>query len=111
MSTIAGLHAAHANCLQLWIASTRPGRWFSVTISTRPALISIVDDPAPGTVSDFFDKARCAELHPDGRRCQLVRGHDGQHLLRRGDVNVAWPHDADPHDRPPWAVTLPRDES
>ena len=67
-----------------------------MTISTRPALITIVDDPAPGTVSDFFDKSRCAELHTDGRRCQLVRGHDGQHVLRRGDVNVAWPDHADP---------------
>jgi hypothetical protein len=34
-----------------------------VTISTHSALIAIVDDPAPGTVSDFLDKSRCAELH------------------------------------------------
>jgi hypothetical protein len=81
-----------------------------VTISTRPALITIMDDPAPGTVSDFFDKSRCAEVHRDGRRCQLVRGHDGQHILRRGDVTVARPDDADPHGQPPWAVTFPREE-
>jgi hypothetical protein len=72
---------------------------------------AIVDDRASGMVSDFFDKSRCAELHADGRRCQLVRGDDGQHVLRRGDVNVAWPDDADPHDRPPWAVAFPRVES
>jgi hypothetical protein len=82
-----------------------------VTISTHSALIAIVDDPAPGTVSDFLDKSRCAELHTDGRRCQLVRGDDGQHVPRRGGVNVAWPGDADPHDLPPWAVACPRDES
>jgi hypothetical protein len=82
-----------------------------VTISTRPPLIVIVDDRATGTESDFFDKSRCAELHVDGRRCQLVRGHDEQHVLRCGHVNVAWPDDADPHGQPPWAVTFPRDES
>jgi hypothetical protein len=30
----------------------------------------------------LHDKPRCAELHKDGRRCQLVRGHDGQRVLR-----------------------------
>ena len=79
-----------------------------MTISTRPPLIVIVDDRATGRESDFFDKSRCAELHVDGRRCQLVRGHDEQHVLRCGHVNVAWPDDADPHGQPPWAVTFPR---
>jgi hypothetical protein len=65
--------------------------------------------PPPGDLSDF-DQYRCTEVDTDGRRCQLVAGHDGQHMLQRGGVRVAWPDDTEPHPRPPSHVTFLRDE-
>jgi hypothetical protein len=33
--------------------------------------------------ADFVDRYRCRERDGVGARCQLVVGHDGQHLLQR----------------------------
>ena len=56
------------------------------------------------------DRDRCPELHEVGR-CQLVRGHEGQHVIRYGSATIGWP---DGEQRPtqwlPWAPTFPRDE-
>jgi len=32
--------------------------------------------------ADILDRYRCAEVYGQGGRCQLVTGHDGQHILR-----------------------------
>jgi len=56
------------------------------------------------------DRDRCPERHEVGR-CQLVRGHDGQHVLRYGSATIGWP-DGEEHPTQwlPWAPTFPRDE-
>jgi hypothetical protein len=68
----------------------------------------------PSAPDDFWDsildRYRCAEVDREGGRCQLVVGHDGQHLMWRDGRRLAWPIGAQLHDRPPWATTFPRDE-
>jgi len=54
---------------------------------------------------------RCAEVDGQGDRCQLVVGHDGRHVLQRAGRRLAWPIGAQPHYRPPWAGSFPRDET
>jgi hypothetical protein len=54
---------------------------------------------------------RCAEVDGQGDRRQLVVGHDGRHVLQRAGRRLAWPIGAQPHDRPPWAGSFPRDET
>lgn len=61
--------------------------------------------------ADFEDRYRCRERDGVGGRCQLVVGHDGQHLLQRDGRRLAWPVGAEPHTRPPWATTFPSDET
>jgi len=61
--------------------------------------------------ADILDRYRCAEVYGQGGGCQLVTGHDGQHILRHDGRRLAWPVGAQPHDRPPWATTFPRDEA
>jgi len=56
---------------------------------------------------EILDRYRCAEIDGLGSRCQLVVGHDGQHLLERDGQRLAWPVGAEPHLRPPWAISLP----
>jgi hypothetical protein len=65
--------------------------------------------PAPGGL-ERFDEYRCRECSGQGDRCQLVIGHNRQHVLRRNGHGLAWPVGAQPHTRPPWATTFPRDE-
>ena len=46
-----------------------------------------------------------------GGRCQLVVGHNGQHVLQRDGRRLAWPVGAE-QIRPPWAPGgFPRDET
>ena len=59
---------------------------------------------------EILDRYRCAEIDGLGSRCQLVVGHDGQHLLERDGQRLAWPVGAEPHLRPPWATSFPRRE-
>jgi|SoimicmetaTmtLMA_FD_contig_41_5468316_length_381_multi_2_in_0_out_0_1 hypothetical protein len=61
--------------------------------------------PAPGGL-ERFDKYRCAEADGEGTRCQLVIGHNGQHVLQRNGRRLAWPVGAEPQIRPPWAFTF-----
>jgi hypothetical protein len=60
-------------------------------------------DPKHGPPQDCD---RCPELHEVGR-CQLVRGHEGQHVIRYGSATIGWP---DGEQRPtqwlPWAPTF-----
>ena len=46
----------------------------------------------------------------EGDRCQLVIGHDGQHVLQKAGRRLTWPVGAQPQTRPPWATAFPRDE-
>ena len=57
----------------------------------------------------IIDRYRCRERDGVGGRCQLVTGHDGQHLLQRDGRRLAWPVGAEPHARPPWATAAPQD--
>jgi hypothetical protein len=66
--------------------------------------------PKPSSFEPF-DKYRCAEVDGEGDRCQLVVGQRGEHVLQRAGQRVTWPVGAEPHTRPPWAVTFARDES
>lgn len=78
-----------------------------------PALIlGTVGYPPPSDAfwADIMDRYRCAEVDGDGDRCQLVIGHDGQHVLQKAGQRLAWPVGAVPQTRPPWAFTFPRDE-
>jgi hypothetical protein len=77
-------------------------------VLSDPALIlGNVSYPAP---SDPWNvaKYRCAEVDGEGDRCQLVVGHDGEHVLQRGGQRLTWPIGAEPQTRPPWATTFPR---
>ena len=65
--------------------------------------------PPPGNPWNF-DQYRCAEVDGVDDRCQLVLGHDGEHILQRDGRRLTWPVGAPPHDRPPSATTFPRDE-
>jgi len=38
---------------------------------------------------EILDRYRCAEIDGLGSRCQLVVGHDGQHLLERDGQRLA----------------------
>jgi hypothetical protein len=58
-----------------------------------------------------IDQYRCAERDGEGDRCQLVIGHDGQHVLQRAGQRLTWPIGAEPQTRRPWATTFPRDET
>jgi hypothetical protein len=49
--------------------------------------------------ADFVDRYRCRKRDGVGARCQLVVGHDGQHLLQRDGRRLAWPVGAQPHTR------------
>jgi hypothetical protein len=56
------------------------------------------------------DEARCREVDGLDGRCQLVLGHDGQHLLQRDGQRYGWPVGAEVV-RPPWAPGgYPQDE-
>ena len=58
----------------------------------------------------IVDEARCPERDGLDRRCQLVRGHDGRHLLQHDGHRYGWPVGAE-QIRPPWAPGgYPRDE-
>ena len=60
--------------------------------------------------ADFEDRYRCRERDGVGGRCQLVVGHNGQHVLQRDGRRLAWPVGAE-QIRPPWAPGgFPRDE-
>ena len=68
----------------------------------------------PTPLNEFWhrvvDEARCPEFDGLGGRCQLVLGHDGQHLLQRDGRRFAWPVGAQVI-RPPWSPGgFPRDE-
>ena len=65
--------------------------------------------PAPGGL-ERVDKYRCGEVDGDGDRCQLVVGHNGQHVLQKAGLRLTWPVRAEPQTRPPWTVTFPWDE-
>lgn len=58
----------------------------------------------------IHDEYRCEGRDGMGRRCQLVVGHGGQHVLQAVGSRLTWPVGAEPHLRPPWAVSFPRDE-
>ena len=61
--------------------------------------------------ADFEDRYRCRERDGVGGRCQLVVGHNGQHVLQRDGRRLAWPVGAE-QIRPPWAPGgFPRDET
>ena len=66
---------------------------------------------APPGGLERLDMYRCAERDGEGARCQLVVGHDGQHVLQKAGERQTWPIGAEPHIRRAWATTSPRDES
>ena len=72
-----------------------------------PCCHARIVDPEHGPPQD---RDRCRELHEVGQ-CQLVRGHEGQHVLRYGSATIGWP-DGEQHPTQwlPWAPTFPRDE-
>ena len=73
--------------------------------------MTVMGYPSPrDPFADFMDRYRCREVDGEGDRCQLVVGHDGQHLLQRDGKRLAWPVGDEPHARPPRATTFPRDE-
>ena len=55
-----------------------------------------------------LDQYRCTEVDGEGDGCQLVVGHDAEHMLQKAGQRVVWPIGADPQTRPPWATTFPR---
>ena len=61
--------------------------------------------------ADILDRYRCAEVDGQGGRCQLVTGHGGQTFCSMTAGGWRGPVGAQPHDRPPWATTFPRDEA
>ena len=67
--------------------------------------------PRRDPFADFEDRYRCREVDGPGGRCQLVVAHAGQHILQRAGVLLTWPIGAQPHERPPWATSFPRDET
>ena len=71
----------------------------------------VVPAPLDEFWADILDRYRYAEVDGQGGRCQLVTGHDGQHILQHDGRRLAWPVGAQPHHRPPWATTFPRDEA
>jgi hypothetical protein len=59
-----------------------------------------------------IDESRCREVDGVGGRCQLLREHQGQHMLQRHGQRDAWPVGAVPQGRPPWSPGgYPRDET
>ena len=68
--------------------------------------------PPPGSVFDaIIDRDRCREVDGLDRRCQLVRGHPGQHMLQHGGRRYTWPVGAE-QVRPAFAPGgFPRDEN
>jgi hypothetical protein len=60
---------------------------------------------------EIMDRYRCREVDGLSSRCQLVVGHPVEHILERDGRWLVWPVGAQPHERPPWATSFPRDES
>ena len=76
-------------------------------------MIGGMDYPPPDTEfwARVVDESRCREVDGLGGGCQLVLGHDGQHLLQRAGKRLGWPVGAK-QVRPQWApgAGMPRDE-
>lgn len=68
--------------------------------------------PRPLSLWDqIIDRGRCREVDGLERRCQLVVGHAGQHMLQHGGQWFTWPVGAE-QVRPAFAPGgFPRDET
>jgi hypothetical protein len=82
----------------------------SIRLSAQAEDVMAYPSPLEAFWAVIMNRYRCAEVDGEGDRCQLVIGHKGQHLLWRDGRRLVWPVGAEPHDRPPWATTFPRDE-